>query len=393
MSGPLEGIRILDLSRLLPGPFCTMILADLGAEVVKIEDPVQGDYVRWIPPYVGKTGARFLALNRNKKSATLNLKAPRGLEIFLELVKHYDVVVEGFRPGVLKKLGADYETASAINPEIIYCSLTGYGQTGPYADRAGHDINYIGYTGVLDMTGPRDGKPVPPGVQVGDIGGALNAVIGVLAALVERNRTGLGRHIDVSLADAAFFMLPLEVAAFEAGDPPPRRGGTRLTGGTPVYGTYETADGQFVCIGAIEPKFFKKFCELTGRMDLEVYHYGEGKDKDFIEKELTALFRTRTRAEWLELLEKEDVCVGPVNTLEQALEDPQIKARGLLIDVPVIGGGGTVKQIGLPFKFSGAAPPAPAAPPDFGEHTAEILAEAGVTEAELAQLRAGGVIR
>jgi crotonobetainyl-CoA:carnitine CoA-transferase CaiB-like acyl-CoA transferase len=392
MAGPLEGIRVLDLSRLLPGPFCTMIMADLGAEVVKIEDPVQGDYMRWIPPYIDKVGSGFLLLNRNKKSATLNLKAPRGREIFLDLVKHYDIVVEGFRPGVLGKLGVGYETASAINQKIIYCSLTGYGQTGPYADRAGHDINYVGYTGVLSMNGPRGGKPVPPGVQAGDIGGALNALVGMLAALVECKRTGRGQHVDVSLADAAFCMLPLEFATFEAGGPSPRRGETSLTGGSPVYGAYETADGEFVCIGAIEPKFFKKFCELAGRQDLEVYQHGEGKDKIYLENELTALFRTRTRTEWLDLTEKEDVCVGPVNTLEQAMSDPQVAARGLLIDVP-IGNGGTMRQIGLPFKLSGTPGAVPAKPPDYGEHTAEILSEAGVGQDELKQLRAEGVIR
>ncbi|MFA6450575.1 MAG: CaiB/BaiF CoA-transferase family protein [bacterium] len=391
MPGPLEGIRVLDLSRLLPGPYCTMIMADLGAEVVKIEDPVQGDYIRWLPPYVDGLSAGFLALNRNKKSATLNLKADRGREIFLELIKTYDVVVEGFRPGVMDKLGVGYKAASAINPMIIYCSLTGYGQDGPYADRAGHDINYIGYAGALSMTGQRNGKPVLPGIQIGDMCGALSAMIGILAALHERDRSGCGQNVDVSLADAAFAMTPLLLAEIEAGEKQ-NRGETTLTGGNPCYDTYITSDGEYICIGAIEPKFFKKFCKIVGREDLEVYHHGTGKDRDYLESELSTMFKTRTRDEWLKLLEPADVCIGPVNTFEQSLNDPQLTARRMFFEVPT-GKGGTTRQTGLPFKLSGFQPSSPAAPPEYGEHTAMVFAEAGIDTKQIEELRAAGVIK
>lgn len=392
MSAPLDGIRILDLSRLLPGPFCTMILADLGAEVVKVEDPVQGDYVRWLPPYIGKTGARFLVLNRNKKSITLNLKDPRGVEILLELVKRFDVVVDSFRPGVLDRLGVGYETAAELNPGIIYCSLTGYGKDGPYSMRAGHDINYTGYTGVLSLTGEKDAKPVLPGVQVGDLSGAMSAVIAIQSALIERTRTGRGQSLDVSLADAAFSLLPMDVGAIEAGEPVPRAGDTTLTGAQACYGTYETADGRYVCLGAIEPKFFKRFCEIIGREDLEVSHFSTGAEAEKLRAELTEIFKTKTRAQWLELLEEQEVCFGPVKGIDEALEDPQLKHRGMVVDVP-LGDGGSMRQTGLPFKLSRTPPVEPSAPPDIGQHTAEVLAEIGIAGGQLDELRQAGVIR
>jgi crotonobetainyl-CoA:carnitine CoA-transferase CaiB-like acyl-CoA transferase len=369
-----------------------MMMADLGAEVVKIEDTVQGDYLRWMPPYADGAGTKYAALNRNKKSASINLKDPRGRDLFLKLTEIYDVVVDGFRPGVLDKLGVGYEAAAALNPKIIYCSLTGYGGTGPYANRAGHDINYIGYAGVLGLTGPRGGKPVPPGIQAGDIGGALNALIGILAALHERSRSGRGQRVDVSLADSAFAMLAMVVADQQGGEPQ-TRGETRLAGGAPCYNTYEASDSEYICIGAIEPKFFKEFCRLAGREDLEVYHFGAGKDRDHLEKELTALFKSRTRAEWLELLERADVCVGPVNTVEQALRDPQLLAREMLVEVPT-GKGGSLRATGLPFKLSrtpGIARPAPA--PAHGGDTAAVLAEIGVDDQQLNDLLQSGTVK
>ncbi len=392
MGAPLEGIRILDLSRLLPGPFCTMILADLGAEIVKVEDPVQGDYVRWLPPYIGKTGVRFLVLNRNKKSITLNLKDPRGVEILLELVKNYDVVVDSFRPGVLERLGVGYETASKLNPAIIYCSLTGYGKDGPYSMRAGHDINYVGYTGVLSLTGEKGRKPVLPGVQVGDLAGAMSAVIAIQAAIIERAKTGKGQALDVSLADAAFSLLPMDVGAIEAGEPVPRAGQTTLTGLQACYGTYETADGKYVGLGAIEPKFFKKFCELVGREDLEVAHFSTGEEAEKLRVELTELFKTKTQKEWCDLLEEQEVCFGPVNGLDEALEDPQLLHRGMVINVP-LADGSEMRQTGLPFKLSRTPPVEPAPPPEIGQHTAEVLAQIGIADADLAELEAKGIVR
>ena len=392
MAGTLDGVRILDLSRLLPGPYCTMVLADLGAEVVKVEDPVQGDYIRWIPPYLGKASARYLVLNRNKKSITLNLKDPEGAEIFFKLLPKFDVVVDSFRPGVLEKMGVGYEKAAQVNPRIIYCALTGYGQDGPYSRRAGHDINYIGYSGVLSLTAPKDGKPVPPGTQLGDLGGALNGVIGILAALLERAASGRGQFVDVSLADSAFSTIPMIFGNIEAGEPPARPGKSRLNGGVACYNTYRTSDGEYVCLGAIEPKFFSRFCSLVGREDLEVLHLDSGKGQLKLEQELTDLFLTKTKREWCELLEEEDVCFGPVNFPEQAMEDPQMTARKMLIDVPV-GEGRTMRQTALPFKLSRTPPGAPKRPPEIGEHTAEILGGIGLAAQDLELLRKRKVIR
>jgi len=392
MGLPLDGIRILDLSRLLPGPYCTMLLADLGAEVIKVEDPVQGDYVRWTPPYIDKTGAMYLALNRNKKSITLNLKDPRGKEILLKLIEGADVLVEGNRPGVLDKLGVGYEKGSGVNPRIIYCALTGYGQHGPYSHRAGHDINYVGYTGVLSLNGLRGGRPLPLGVQVGDLNGAMGAVVGILAALMERERSGKGQFVDASLAAGAFSLLPLIVGCIEAGDDPQRAGETRLTGGIACYNTYETSDNRYVCLGAIEPKFFAKFCKIVGREDLEILHMGTGKDRDKLEEELQKLFRSRTSREWLDLLEDEDICFGPVKYPEEALDDPHVNEWGMVVETP-LRDGRKMKQVALPFKLSRTQPGRPSTPPDIGQNTAEILGEIGIGEQEIEKLREENVVR
>lgn len=390
MSGALEGIRILDLSRLLPGPFCGMLLADLGAEVVKIEEPQGGDYMRWIGPYINGKGTQFLSLNRNKKSATLNLKNPRGAEIFLKLVEKYDVVIDSFRPGVLDRLGVGYETANKINPRIIYCAVTGYGQDGPYRDRAGHDLNYAGYAGILSLTGRRGQPPTIPGAQTADISAAMLAATGILAAIIERGRTGLGQFVDVALLDGAFSMLPMAVALLAGGDKNVKGGEATLFGGQPCYNIYETSDGKHLTLGALEPKFFKKFCKLTGRPDLELLHLDTGPGRDKLETELTALFLSNTLAHWMELLEDGDVCVGPALTLEESLNDPQLVARGMSLDVET--GAGTVRQTGIPIKLSRTPGEIKTPPPELGEHTAEILAEAGVDKTELDNLKKEGAI-
>lgn len=392
MSLPLDGIRVLDLSRLLPGPFCTMYLADMGAEVIKIEDTVQGDYIRWLPPYIGKRSARFIALNRNKKSVTLNLKEKKGVELFLKLVETADVVVESFRPGVLDKLGAGYEEAKKVNPGIIYCALTGFGQTGPYAQWAGHDLNFISYTGVLSMNSSASGKPMPPGTQIGDLSGAMNAVIGILSALLQKRTSGEGCFVDVALSEGAMFMLPMTFGALQAGETMTAHGHRDLTGGQPCYDVYETSDGKYVALGAIEPKFFKKFCALCERPDLEILHFATGKDGEKLRNELTALFKTRTSQEWLTLLEEQDVCFSPVKNPEEALTDPHLIARQVMVKVPV-DEMTTVEQPSLPFKMSGHnSRTEHAAPPDFGADTGEYLSEIGVSENELKELRKNGII-
>lgn len=392
MSLPLDGIRVLDLSRLLPGPFCTMYLADMGAEVIKIEDTVQGDYIRWLPPYIGKRSARFIALNRNKKSVTLNLKEKKGVELFLKLVESADVVVESFRPGVLDKLGAGYEEAKKVNPSIIYCALTGFGQNGPYAQWAGHDLNFISYTGVLSMNTSSDGKPMPPGTQIGDLSGAMNAVIGILSALLHKSKTGEGGFVDVALSEGAFFMLPLIFGALQGGEPMSAHSHRDLTGGQPCYDVYETSDGKYVALGAIEPKFFKKFCALCERPDLELLHFATGKDGDRLRKELTEMFKTRTSEAWCELLEDQDVCFSPVRAPDEALKDPHLAARNVMTTVKV-DEMTTVQQPALPFKISGKSGKTEhSSPPEFGGDTAKYLAEIGVSEDELKDLIKNGII-
>lgn len=368
-----------------------MLLADLGAEVIKIEEPAQGDYIRWLPPYIGKESMQFLLLNRNKKSIKLDLKKEKGRDLFLKLVEGADVVVDSFRPGVMDKLGAGYGVASERNPKVIYCAITGYGQDGPYRDRAGHDINYIGYAGVLDVTGRLGEKPLMPGVQVADITAALMGAIGILAALAARERTGRGQFVDVAMMDASMALLPLMASSWLAGGAAISRGESTLNGGQACYDTYETKDGRYLCIGAIEPKFWKKFCALVERPDLEIFHFSEGKDRDRLRAALEEMFRTRDRDAWLRLLEGADVCVGPVHSIPEAFADPQAAARNMLMELqhPVVG---AVKQIGFPIKFSHTPCAVFSPPPAFGEHTDEVLRAAGVSENDIQELRKDNVI-
>lgn len=390
--GLLDGIRVLDVSRLFPGPFCSMMLADMGAEVIKIEDPVQGDYLRWMPPYIGKDSAHFLALNRNKKSVRLNLRSAEGLELFLRLAEKADVVMESFRPGVMKKMGADYEAVRARNPRIVYCAITGYGQTGPYSGKPGHDLNYVGYAGALGMSGAAGGPPAIPGVQAADLGGgALMGAIGILAALVSRQSTGEGRMIDVSMSDGAASWLPLYAAQLLAGNPAPTRGEDILTGASPFYGVYETKDGKYLAVANIEPKFWKEFCVIIDRLDLETAQFEMGKKKDELAATMREIFKGRTRKEWLDLFEGREVCIGPVNSLEEVFDDPHFREREVLIefDHPVHG---RLKQLAHPIKYSNFKPGVRLPPPGFGEHTAEILGEIGVAAAELAELEKKKVV-
>jgi crotonobetainyl-CoA:carnitine CoA-transferase CaiB-like acyl-CoA transferase len=387
----LSGIRVLDLSLQLPGPFCTMMMADYGADVVKIDEPsprVRNPFAAEEPG----TGPVDRYLNRGKRSMTINLKTEEGKAIFRKLAAGADVVLEGFRPGVVMRLGVDYETLSAGNPRLVYCSVSGYGQTGPMRDAAGHDINYISYAGVLGACGRMGAPPTLPPVQIGDLfGGAMMALSGILMALLERDRTGKGRRIDVSMTDGALSMLSLHAAAALAGEIAPERGNMMLTGMFPCYEAYRCADGGYVSIGPLEAWFWKELVEALGRPDLAGGQYALGEEGERVKAELSRAFAEKTRDEWVHAFSRKDVCLSPVLSIGEALSHPNTASRRMVVDVesPL---GGTDRQLGMPIKIDGV-PEAPRRAPLLGEHDDEILAGLGYTAEGIAGLRAKGVIR
>lgn len=387
----LEGIRVLDLTRLLPGPYCTMILADFGAEVIKVEEPGRGDYYRWLEPMMGEYGASFQLLNRNKKSIALNLKDPAAKDIFMDLVPTAHVIVEGFRPGVMDRLGIGYDSVRKLNPRIVYCSITGFGPDGPYRDVAAHDINYIAIGGVLGLTGRKGGTPVIPGVQVADIGaGGLYAAVGILIALLASERLGVGQYVDVAMLDGVVAWLAGAAAWHFATGRSPGPGELRLTGGFPWYNVYETRDGKWISVGALEEKFWVNLCKGIGREDLiPCYHWPEDK-YDKIKSELAAVFASKTRAEWMEVLAGTDSCVTQVNTLTEVFLDPQVSHRKLVSEVQA--GGSSIKLINTPVKMSETPSGVERRAPRLGEHTEEILASLGRSKEEVARLRERGAI-
>jgi len=389
--GLLAGIRVLDLSLQLPGPFCTMMMADYGADVVKVDEPRPRMRNPFSAAEAG-TGPVERYLNRGKRSVTLNLKADEGKEIFRKLAGTADVVVEGFRPGVVKRLGVDYETLSAANPALVYCSISGYGQTGPMRDMAGHDINYISYAGVLGACGRKGEPPTLPPVQIGDLfGGAMMALSGILMALLDRGKTGKGRCIDVSMTDGALSMLSLHAAATLAGDVDPARGEMMLTGMFPCYETYCCADGEYVSVGPLEAWFWKGFVEVLCRPDLLDAQYATGEEGARVKAELSKVFATRTRDDWVRAFVGKDVCLSPVLSIAEALSHPNTEARGMVLPVPSPLGG-TDLQPGMPIKIDGV-PETPRRAPLLGEHDDEVLSALGYAEREIASLREKGVIR
>lgn len=382
---PLCGIRVLDLSRLLPGPFCTLLLADLGAEVVKVEDVEGGDYIRAMGPSIGGESAYFLALNAGKKSVALNLKSPAGLGIFMRMAARADVVVEGFRPGTADRLGIGYRAVKAANPRIVYCSISGYGQDGPERDRAGHDLNYIARAGILGLCGRPGGAPAIPPVQIADLSSGMFAALGITAALRESERTGEGRYLDIGMMDSALAWMVMTVAEYAAGERG-GRGRLPLTGKHPCYNVYRTRDGHDICLAALESKFWEAFCRTMGREDLLPLQFSE-RPEDFAAVE--TLFAGRTRDEWAQLLKATDFCCEVVPTLSEVLISPQAKHRGLVRDIR--SGDQANILLGHPLRESGAYEPA--ACPGHGEHTAEVLNELGVTDREQAELEAAGIVR
>jgi crotonobetainyl-CoA:carnitine CoA-transferase CaiB-like acyl-CoA transferase len=392
MSLPLAGIKVLDLSSLLPGSLCTQMLADLGADVLKIENPRAADGFRKTPPLVRTLGSYYHMINRNKKAMTLNLREPDGRDIFLKLVPRADVLLETLRPGGMARMGLAYEDLKIINPRLIYCSLTGFGQDGPYRDEATHDINVLAIAGILDLLADRGGRPVVPGVQfAGAGGGSQNAAIGIMASLFRRERTGAGQYIDVALLDGVTPFLGLAMSTYLATGEVPRGGETLVGGGYAFYNVYETADRRYIALGCLEEKFWQEFCRAIGREDLAADQYATGQRQDEIVAEVRRIMLQKTRREWLDLLSGCETCVSPVNSLEEALQDSQIRHRGLWFKArhPL---DGDVGQQRFPVKFDTDQPAWRMHPPSLGEHTREILLEMGYDDAALDDLAGRGII-
>jgi alpha-methylacyl-CoA racemase len=394
MNLPLEGVRVLDLSRLLPGGFCSLMLADFGADVLKVEDTGLGDYVRWATPsYEGvedsAKSALFLALNRGKRSIRLNLKTDEGREVLLRLVGESDVVLESFRPGVLDRLGVGYEAMREVNPAIVYCAITGYGQDGPLRERSGHDMNYLGLVGLLGLTGDAGGPPVQAAGQIADLGGgALMAAFGILAALRERDRSGEGQLVDVSMADGALSWLAMVAARYLAEDVVPRRGDLELAGSLVCYRPYECADG-WVTLGALEPKFWQAWCRGVGREDLVEQQFARPGSE--AHREVEALFHGRTREEWRAFASEHDCCLEPVLELDEALESELVRAREMVVELDQPGAQRPVRLLGVPVKLSRTPGDANRSPgPGLGEHTREVLAALGYGSEEIAALLESG---
>lgn len=369
---PLSGIRILDFSRLLPGPYLTQLLAYLGAEVIKIETPTAGDYTRFAPPEMGM-GEMFEMVNRGKKSVGLNYRNPRGREIFMKLAEHADVILESFKPGSMKKWRIDYESIKAIKPDIVYCSLSGYGQKGPYSQRAGHDLNYLAVGGALALNARANEKPVPYGLPAADLSGAMLAAVSILSALIGRKAGGQGAYLDVALLDGVIScMTPLAGGAFFGGLGI-GAGSHSLLGGQPCFDVYETSDGKYLTLAIVEPTFWSEFCRVTNRNDLLSRQFDRS-----IRHEIEAIFHQRTREEWLKIFEGIDGCVEPVNSFEEMLAHPQVKARGYVREE-----NGRASGLDSPFVF---ARPEMQSAPRLGEHTRPILQEVGISEQEIQEL-------
>ncbi|GAC1421490.1 MAG: CaiB/BaiF CoA-transferase family protein [Actinomycetota bacterium] len=384
MTRPLEGLRVLDLTRLLPGGFATLVMADLGADVLKIEEPGKGDYVRWMPPQKDNVSAGHLALNRSKRSMTLNLKTPEGVAVLKRLAQTYDVLIESFRPGVMERLGASYDELSKENARLVYCAISGYGQDGPYKDKAGHDINYLGYAGVLGLNGPVNGGPVIPPVQIGDLGGgALMALAGMLAALYERERTGKGRFVDISMTDGAMAWLSFHAQSYFFTHEAPRRGEMQLSGKMACYRVYRCADGKHVTVGALEPQFWAALCNTLEAPELIERQFEP--DQSSLIARVEGIFLSRPRDEWVSVFAGIDACVGPVNDLSEAMSDPQLRARGMVASI------GDTPVVGNPVRLRGDARAYRPAP-GFGEHTTAELRAAGYSDSDINSLREAGAI-
>ncbi len=376
-------IRVLDLSLLLPGPYCSLILADLGAEVIKIERPGGGDWMRHVPP-LDENGcsAPFAALNRGKKSLALDLKAEMGREIFLELVATADVLLESFRPGVMERLGLGYARLAECNPGLVYCALTGYGLAGPYRQRAGHDLNFLGLTGLLDLNGPPDGPLIVPAAQFADMSGALWALVGIQAALLERQHSGRGQRVDATLLGGALSLLTLHTARLQGGQSL-QRGRGDLSGGVVCYNLYQTKDGAFMTLAALEPHFWAAFCRAVGSEAWLEDQYAPAAPGERVYEEICALFRAHTRAEWVDILAQVDACCEPVYSLAEALDSAPVQALGMVAPIGLLP---AFQLSAFPWQTAAGGPPA------LGEHTASLLIELGCSASQIEKLQVQGII-
>ena len=391
MSGALQGLKILDFTTLLPGPYATMVLADLGADVLRVLSGLRPDATLFLPPTIPGTNmsAAAATLGRGKRSMTLNLKDQRACEIIRRLIREYDIVIEQFRPGVMEKFGLNYSSLKEINPRLIYCSLTGYGQTGPLRDRAGHDINYLARSGIMSYSGRKDTGPTLMGVQIADVAcGAQNAVIAILAAVTHRLITGCGQYLDVAMTDGAQAMGAMFGASFLVDGEEPAREGTFLNGGC-LYDFYETLDGRYLSLGALEAIFFNSFCQAISRPDLMPTGIAP-EDCGKIKSELCALFKTKTLEEWINFFAGFDACIEPVMTMSEVAADPQTQARQMIVDIP-LPDGKIVRQFANPLKFSQTSPQYPFAGVPAGTHNREILLGLGYTEKEIEEFKKSGL--
>jgi alpha-methylacyl-CoA racemase len=417
MSLPLSGIRVLDLSRLLPGGFCSLLLADLGADVLKVEDTDQGDYIRWAPPYYdgaqdSAKSALFLSLNRNKRSIRIDLKSEAGREVLLALVREYDVVLESFRPGVLDRLGVGYERMREVNQGIVYCAISGYGQTGPKRESSGHDMNYLGLVGLLGLSGEAGGPPVQSEGQIADIGGgALMAAFGIMAALRERDGgwvgsgssaadgrpgraaqpgSGEGQFVDIAMADGALSWLAMVAGRYFADGTVPKRGEQMLAGALICYRPYECADG-WVTLAALEPKFWQAWCRGVGREDLIERQFE--KPGSEAHAEVVEIFKSRARAQWEAFAGEHDCCLEPLLDLDEALASQLVREREMVVELHQPGVDGGVRQLGIPVKLDRTPGDHDRLPgPALGEHTEEVLRAAGYGDAEIAELIEQGAV-
>jgi crotonobetainyl-CoA:carnitine CoA-transferase CaiB-like acyl-CoA transferase len=384
----LAGIRILDLARLGPGPHCAQILGDFGADVIKVEEPGPGE---------GRRAGRMLRIpgdapiRRNSRSIGLNLRTDEGREVFYKLAASADAIMEGFRPGVAKRLGIDYETVRQHRPDIVYASLSGFGQDGPYSGYVGHDVNYQALAGMLGLTGRPGSRPAIPGNAVADNAGGISAALAIAIALLSRERSGAGQYVDVSMVDTLLTMMFLTIDQYVSTGEVPGRGDTMLTGRYPWYDVYETKDGKYISVGAVEPWFYENLCRLLGREDFAGDQYAEGERRQEIFDAFVSVFRSKTRDEWVEVLMPGETCAAPVYDVDEVVRDPHLQQRGSILRGETAGAG-MRDQVGMLVKFSKTPGSIRSRGPELGENTADLLGELGYDEPAISALESAGAI-